>query len=182
MNQTISRIAALSLLLAPLALIARAQTSEPLPTAQPTPSVKPTKTPKPTRTPKPTKAPKPTATPEPTPTTTTAPIPISATDGDDGKTLFVRRGGLIELRLASNPSTGYGWFVVSTTNIKQEGEAAYEASPVAPGVVGSGGFSVFRFRGVKNGTGDLALDLRAPGYKEGDAPAKTFRAVVRVLK
>ena len=166
MNHLFPRFVALSLLVAPLALIAQAQT--------------PIAPPKPTRTPKPKRTPKPGATP--TPTRVQPTIPVSASDANNGKTIFVARGGVIELRLASNPSTGYGWNVVSSRNLKLEAEPGYEASPHAPGIVGSGGFSVFRFRAVKDGTGDLALDLRAPDFKRGDKAAEQFRAVVRVLK
>ncbi len=176
MNRFFSRALALSLLVAPLSLIARAQTS---PTVT-DPLAKPTPTPKPTRTPKPKKTPKPKATPTPLPTQ--APIPVSLSDAQNGQTVFVARNGILELRLASNPSTGYGWNVVSSRNLQLQGEPAYEATSTAPRVVGSGGFSVFRFRAVKDGTGDLALDLRAPGFKTGDKAAKEFRAVVRVLK
>ncbi|RYX85940.1 hypothetical protein EON83_04070 [bacterium] len=176
MNQTFSRFAALSLVLLPIALIARAQDSTP------TPTPKPTKAPKPTKTPKPTRTPKATATPAPTPFSTAVPVPVSATDVENGRTLFVSRGGLIELRLASNPSTGYSWAVVASKNLELEGEPKYEATATAPEVVGSGGFTVFRFVAKKVGTSDLGLELRGPGDSATDAPSKTFRAVVKVLK
>jgi predicted secreted protein len=168
MNRFFSRSLALSLFVAPLALVARAQT----PTATLQPTVRRAKTPKPKRTPR----------PKATPTPVRPQIPVSASDANNGKTIFVARTGIIELRLASNPSTGYGWSVVSNRNLKLEGEPSYEATPVAPDVVGSGGFSVFRFRALKEGQGDLALDLRSPGFKTGDKAAREFRAVVRVLK
>lgn len=174
MNQTISRLAAFSLLLAPLALIARAQTSAPDPT--PAPTAKPTKTPRPT------KAPKPTKTPRPTPTPTRVPLPVSATDGDNGKTLFVTRGGLIELRMPENRTTPLGWHVVESKNLKLEGEPVYTADPSAAGMTGVGGTTLYRFRAIKNGTGSLALDLTSAGGQAGDKPAETFRAVVQVLK
>ncbi len=178
MNTLPLRLAALSLILLPVAFIAQAKTRTPAPG----PTRAPIRTPKPTRAPRPTRTPRPTSTPRPTPTPTRLPIPVSATDGDNGKTLFVARGGVIELRLESNPSTGYAWHVVSHTNLQPEGEPTYEATPVAAGTVGSGGFAVYHFRAVRAGRGSLALDLRSPAFKAGDKPAQTFRATVQVLK
>ena len=109
-------------------------------------------------------------------------VPVSTSEADNGKTIYVARGGVIELRLASNPSTGYGWDIISNSGLTQVGEGTYEASPHRARVVGSGGFSVFRFRPTKADKGEIALDLRAPGFKTGDKPAETFRATVRVLK
>jgi len=182
MKRSIVRTLALPLLVLPLAFVARAETATP----SPSPTVTPTKTPRPrkTRRPKATPAPTASATPTPsaTPTQRRDAVPVSASDADNGKTIYVARGGVIELRLASNPSTGYGWNIVSNGGLTRDGDGTYEATPHPSGVVGSGGFSVFRFRPTKADKGEIALDLRAPGFKTGDKPAQIFRATVRVLK
>lgn len=182
MNRFFVRALALPLLALPLAFVARAETSAPAPSSTP----KPTKTPRPrkTRRPKATPAPTASATPTPsaTPTQRRDSVPVSASNADNGRTIFVARGGVIELRLASNPSTGYSWNIVSNRGLTSEGDATYEPTPHPPGVVGSGGFSLFRFLPTKANNGEIALDLRAPGFKSGDKPAQTFRADVRVLK
>jgi len=182
MNRFFVRALAFPLLALPLAFVARAETSTP----SPSPTPKPTKTPRPrkTRRPKATPAPTASATPTPsaTPRQTRDAVPVSASDADNGKTIYVARGGVIELRLASNPSTGYSWNIISNRGLTRDGDGTYEPTPHPPQVVGSGGFSVFRFRPTRADKAEIALDLRAPGFKTGDKPAQTFRADVRVLK
>jgi len=177
MNPPVFRALALSLFLAPLSLLAHAQTPSPKSAAQPDCRRK-------TRKPKATPSPTASATPTPTalPTQARDSVPVSASEADNGKTIFVARGGVIELRLASNPSTGTSWNILSNRGLTRDGEPTYEPTPVAAKTVGSGGFSLFRFRPTKADTGEIALDLRAPGFKIGDKPAQTFRAQVRVLK
>jgi len=167
-NRFFVRALALPLLVLPLAFVARADTATP----SPKPKSKPAKTPRPHKK----------RQPKATPTQKRDAVPVSASEADNGKTIYVARGGVIELRLASNPSTGYGWNIVSNSGLTRDGDGTYEASPHRARVVGSGGFSVFRFRPTRTDKGEIALELRAPGFKDGDKPAQTLRANVRVLK
>jgi predicted secreted protein len=78
------------------------------------------------------------------------------TDADKGGTVHLKAGDQLELRLKSNPTTGYMWYVhpKSTALLKLIGESQTQAGE--PGV-GRPIFQIFRFQAVSAGDGILLL-------------------------
>jgi predicted secreted protein len=78
------------------------------------------------------------------------------TDADKGGTIHLKTGESFELRLGSNPSTGYMWYLKkeSTPLVKLAHQSQTEATE--PGV-GRPVFQVFRFEAKRPGEGVLLM-------------------------
>ena len=78
------------------------------------------------------------------------------TDKDRGTTVQLKSGDVLEVRLNSNPTTGYEWSVNpnSTPLLKLTGQSQTEATQ--PGV-GRPIFQIFKFQATGRGTGVLLL-------------------------
>ncbi|MDR1111951.1 MAG: protease inhibitor I42 family protein [Deltaproteobacteria bacterium] len=82
-------------------------------------------------------------------------------------------GQEFEIRLPSNPSTGYGW-ILSSLPPFLEGLGPGEFLPGRPGLAGAGGEQVFRLRAVAAGEGEAVLSYRRP-WEEPSRAAREFR-------
>jgi len=95
--------------------------------------------------------------------------------------LQLHTGQDFNLRLPSNPTTGFRWVMRENGApvIQLLGPEVY-STPEEAGVVGSAGVSTWRFRAVTSGEGHLNLDYRRP-WENGVAAAKNFtcRVVVK---
>ncbi|MGA9061862.1 MAG: protease inhibitor I42 family protein [Terracidiphilus sp.] len=78
------------------------------------------------------------------------------TDADKGATVHLKIGDVLEVRLNSNPTTGYEWSVdpKSTTLLKPAGQSQTQATQ--PGV-GRPIVEIFKFQPTGKGTGVLLL-------------------------
>ncbi|MDP2299261.1 MAG: protease inhibitor I42 family protein [Coriobacteriia bacterium] len=92
---------------------------------------------------------------------------------DDGESVRVGVGQVLEVALPSNPTTGYSWQVVEVPGfLTQAGEPAFEPRE-GDDVVGAGGTEILRFEVTGAGSGVLLLEYRRPW--EADVPAdETF--------
>jgi predicted secreted protein len=88
------------------------------------------------------------------------PVALSAatkivTDADKGLAVQLKTGDVLEVRLSSNPTTGYEWYVhpQSTKLLKLAGQSQTDA---APGV-GRPIVQIFKFETKGKGTGVLLL-------------------------
>jgi inhibitor of cysteine peptidase len=84
------------------------------------------------------------------------------TDADKGGVVHIRNVDQLELRLKSNPSTGYMWYIEkeSTPLLKLHHQSQTEFPVPAeekPGLVGQPVFQVFTFEARHMGSGDLRL-------------------------
>ena len=84
------------------------------------------------------------------------------TDADKGGDIQIKAGDTLEVRLSSNPSTGYMWYVhpKSTTLLRLTGQSQTE--PPEPGegqpmVVGQPIVQIFTFQSRRKGDGILLL-------------------------
>jgi inhibitor of cysteine peptidase len=79
------------------------------------------------------------------------------TDADKGATVQLKLGDTLEVRLRSNPTTGYQWYVHmrSTPLLRLTGQS--QTSAQQPGV-GRPIVQVFRFQAVSAGSGVLLLE------------------------
>eukprot|EP00743_Colponemidia_sp_Colp-15_P003434 GILK01003708.1.p1 GENE.GILK01003708.1~~GILK01003708.1.p1 ORF type:complete len:142 (-),score=13.06 GILK01003708.1:131-556(-) len=89
-------------------------------------------------------------------------------DSNPSTISFTSRGGddnfdawkvdeMLTVTLNGNPTTGYSWQVLEYPEnlVQQLGEGKYVATPVSPGIVGSGGSFHFSFKAIARGSGDL---------------------------
>jgi len=78
------------------------------------------------------------------------------TDADKGSTVHLKMGDVLEVRLSSNPTTGYEWSVdpKSTPLLRQTGKSQ---SPAAQPGVGHPIVQIFKFEPTGKGMGILLL-------------------------
>lgn len=94
--------------------------------------------------------------------------------------LQLRVGQDFNLRLPSNPTTGFRWVMRENGApvLQLLGPEVY-STPEEAGVVGSAGVSTWRFRAVARGDGRLSLDYRRP-WENGVAAEKSFDCRLQV--
>lgn len=86
------------------------------------------------------------------------------TDPVDGTDITLRPDGKLQLKLDSNPTTGYYWYLkdIDASKLDQLSED-YFADPAPEGLVGSGGHQMFVFEALATGKSDLKLSYeRSP--------------------
>ncbi|MEI9977500.1 MAG: protease inhibitor I42 family protein [Edaphobacter sp.] len=89
-------------------------------------------------------------------------------------------GGVLEVRLEANHTTGYSWVQAPTANavLTRLGAAAYEEKP-AGGKTGVGGVEIWKFKAVQAGKQSLRFEYRRP-WEKNAAAAKTVTFNVTV--
>lgn len=107
---------------------------------------------------------------------------IELGDGDNGGTIHVRAGDTIQIKLRSNPTTGYSWAEVKGKTdakiLKSEGNE-YKVNDHPAGMVGVGGNDYWTFRALVAGTTEIVLGYGRPWEKDKE-PARTFKTTVVV--
>ncbi|MEM7639695.1 MAG: protease inhibitor I42 family protein [Pseudomonadota bacterium] len=86
------------------------------------------------------------------------------TDPANGTDITLRPEGKLQLKLDSNPTTGYYWYLkdIDASKLDQLSEG-YFADPAPEGVVGSGGHQMFVFEALASGKSKLKLSYeRSP--------------------
>jgi predicted secreted protein len=108
-----------------------------------------------------------------------APADVALTNSDDGKTIGLKAGQILAVRLDSNPTTGYSWQAsqVDGAVLKQQGDPQFIRPADAP--PGAGGAQVFRFTATGMGTTTLTLAYKR-SFEPEAAPAQTFTVQVTV--
>jgi inhibitor of cysteine peptidase len=93
---------------------------------------------------------------------------VIITQNEDGSSVTAAVGGLVELHLAENPTTGYQW---SLDEIGSGLEVVHDEFHLAgtPLVPGAGGVHEWRFRIAAPGSHRLELRLRREWEDEADA-------------
>jgi inhibitor of cysteine peptidase len=96
---------------------------------------------------------------------------------DVGTEVSVEVGEQFEVRLESNPTTGYAWQVVEQPDAVTLVSSEYEAPDTS--LVGAGGVEAFVFEGASAGSGELRLEyLRS--FEKPPVPAETAEFQVQV--
>lgn len=89
------------------------------------------------------------------------------TDKDNGKSVTLRRGEMLTVRLRENPTTGYSWAIMTTRLPLTLVSDKYIPSQHNPGVVGAGGIREFNFKANKLVTrAGLKFFYRRPWEKD----------------
>jgi inhibitor of cysteine peptidase len=82
--------------------------------------------------------------------------PITLTEKDNGKTITLKQGETFLIKLPSNPTTGYDWYIkTKPENIEQSGATDYIQGNKK--IMGAPGLTVFKFKAGQKGTGTLVL-------------------------
>jgi inhibitor of cysteine peptidase len=108
-------------------------------------------------------------------------IPVNITDADNGKTIDVLRFRTINLSLASNPTTGYSWKLISPIDrrVLRLYYSKYIPIPVPAKLVGSGGHEEWKFRAMAPGTA-VVKTIYIRSWEGQTPPVKTFTVTIRV--
>ena len=101
------------------------------------------------------------------------------TDPASGTDITLRPEGQLRLKLDSNPTTGYYWYLkdIDASKIDQLSEG-YFADPAPEGVTGSGGHQMFVFEALATGKTTLVLSYeRSP-----EDVAETLKLKIKVIE
>ena len=102
-------------------------------------------------------------------------------DTENGATMTVKVGDIIQVVLKGNPTTGYTWTAALSEQdesiLEQMGEYDYVSDS---GLIGSGGTFTFRFKALKAGEATLKLVYSRPW--ESVQPLETFSMTVKVAE
>lgn len=104
---------------------------------------------------------------------------VVVTQNDRGRTVDVRPGDVIVIRLEENLTTGYGWEIESGegTVVALEESNHVETAGMA---MGRGGMRVLRFVALAQGSQEVRLQLRRP-WEPPDKAIEQFSITIRVL-
>lgn len=94
------------------------------------------------------------------------------TIADNGRTLKLEQNEELTIQLQGNPTTGYGWYVLSCDKqmLRQDGETEYDSEST---LLGAGGLYTFTFQTVTPGETILTLVYHRPWEKD-KPPEKTY--------
>lgn len=83
------------------------------------------------------------------------------TDPKSSTLVNLRPGGKLTVKLDSNPTTGYYWYLrdIEASQLDQISEE-YFADPAPEGLVGSGGHQVFVFEALASGSSQLKISYQ----------------------
>jgi len=97
---------------------------------------------------------------------------------DHGSEVTVSKGQIVELQLASNPSTGYTWEIseLDTDLLDWSGEVEYTSQS---DLAGAGGVEIFRFKARNTGRSQLSL-IYHRSWEEDVEPETVFTITVIV--
>jgi inhibitor of cysteine peptidase len=100
------------------------------------------------------------------------------TEADHGKTIDLRKGDSLTIRLPENPTTGFRWVLNEHDGLALEPTASPVFEP-SGSAVGAGGGRTFGFLAKVPGEYGIAFNLRRPWEKEV-SPGRTFAVNVRI--
>lgn len=119
---------------------------------------------------------------------------VVVTAADSGDRVKVPESGIIELRLGSNPSTGYGWEIteIDRDKLEQIGAPRFEdrshgsdsrsgadKKSGETGLVGAPKVEVWRFKALQKSESKLALEYKRP-WETDEPAAETFEVTVLI--
>lgn len=104
---------------------------------------------------------------------------ITLTNADNGKTLTLKTGQTITLRLAENPTTGYRWSIpVLNAQVLQLTDDRFD--PSSSGAIGGGGQRTLTFQAQQPGQMSLSLKNRREWEDESSA-IESFTVTIQIV-
>lgn len=115
----------------------------------------------------------------PTVTPSPAPAEVQLTEPDNGTTVTLAADGTLIVALASNPSTGYAWAIVSPEPefLELDGEPKFVPAGSTTAVPGAGGTEVFTLKATGAGTSTLHMEYNHTTTPP-EEPEETFTVTV----
>ena len=103
-----------------------------------------------------------------------------ADEDDNGQSVTMSVGDVLQLMLPENPTTGYTWAIVTNDEdvLAPSGEPAYEVESEA---IGAGGTKTFMFQALAPGTSVLQM-VNAMQWETPVVPAETFELTIQVVE
>jgi len=103
-----------------------------------------------------------------------------ADEDDNGQSVTMSVGDMLQLMLPENPTTGYTWAIVTNDEgvLAPSGEPAYEVESDA---IGAGGTKTFMFQALAPGTSVLQI-VNARQWETPVVPAETFELTIQVVE
>lgn len=106
-------------------------------------------------------------------------VPVDITNADNATTIEVLRFRTIKLTLETNPTTGYGWQLISPNDRKVLRLYYSKYRPSTTKLLGAGGNEEWKFRAMAAGTTTIKL-IYLRVWERSTPPAKEFTITVRV--
>lgn len=101
---------------------------------------------------------------------------VTITEEDAGSTVEMTTDQVLELRIESNPTTGYEWVVLDPGVLEETSRSHRPESDDE----GAGGVTTIRFTPTSTGAADLVLGYMRP-FEEGEDPIERFIVGVVVV-
>jgi inhibitor of cysteine peptidase len=106
---------------------------------------------------------------------------VTISDRDDGTTVQMHKGDTLTVRLGSNITTGFRWYVGESAGPELQfvGESPYEEPSSKTPVLGAPGTQVFNFKAVGTGVVQVAMEYRQ-GVDPDVTAARTFHFTAEI--
>ena len=106
---------------------------------------------------------------------------ITLTERNHGDNLTLKINDTLEIRLESNPTTGYSWFLGEQidNNIISITDPEFIQAKKDKKLVGAGGYEVFTVKAISKGETSIILNYERP-WEEEEEPIKTFEITILV--
>jgi inhibitor of cysteine peptidase len=98
---------------------------------------------------------------------------VTIADRDNGTDVDLTAGGMLIVKLPSNPSTGYSWAVAGDSSPLKLQKTSFVQKSHSRQMVGSAGTQVLRFGANSVGMGNLTVVYRR-SWEYNVPPVKTF--------
>jgi len=103
------------------------------------------------------------------------------TEKNNGDSLNLKINDVVEIRLESNPTTGYSWILsdkIDNTIVSITGPEFIQSKKDKE-LVGAGGYEIFTFKAISKGKTSIILNYERPWEEEVD-PLETFKITISV--
>lgn len=106
--------------------------------------------------------------------TNAGPATVTVTVADRARPISLKRGDTLEVRLESNPDSGYSWSVLPMSHpVLEERGKRFQ-----PAGAGTRGMDLWRFEAVRQGKQRLRMRYARPGDADGPLAKTVFFQVV----
>ncbi len=102
------------------------------------------------------------------------------TFNDKGSSIELKKGDKIEIKLESNPSTGYAWILSEETDETIVSLASSEFIQTEKELVGAGGYEILMFQAIKSGQTEIILIYQRSWEEEETGEDSIFNLNVTV--
>lgn len=103
------------------------------------------------------------------------------TEKNNGDSINLKINDNVEIKLESNPTTGYRWFLSdkADSTIVSVNDPVFIESKKDKKLVGAGGYEIFTIKAISKGKTSIILNYERPWEEEGE-PIETFEITISV--